>query len=364
MGSLSRCWCTVVALLAVGLAMVAGAATVVHAAVWADGRTRVEVPSWKVVEVTHETNGLELLTAVAPPRRLTRSSGFCPAISPDGHTVAFFTSQGLSVVDVRGGGAARRMGAAGPPASWAGEACSAVGTYRLAWSKDSKWLAFSFSGACPPTNRHCLTGSFIVGADGSGLRRLASGAAYAFSWSPDGRGLAATVKGTSLIAFSTIGGAQRVLSQPGDGVLGAPAWSGDGRLIAFGRHCSGAHRGPGGGDLMCDMTVIAADGTGERTLIHRQGASGPYAEAPAWLSTGELLVSQSYERQGIYAINARTGMIRKVGDQLVEVLTAGPHGTFAYLGSGGLYISDKTGHVLVRHAVFRPEVGFATIWLG
>ena len=364
MGNLSKCWFTVVALLSVASAVVAGAVTVAHADAWATGRTRVEAPSWKVVDVTREIDGLEILAATAPPRRLTRSPGFCPTISPDGRTVAFFTNQGLSVVDVRGGGAARRLGAAGPQASWFGEGCSAVGTYRLAWSKDSKWLAFSFSGACPPTNRHCLTGSFIVGANGSGLRRLASGAAAAFAWSPDGRELAATVKGTSLTVFSTTGGAQHVLSQPGDGVLGAPAWSGDGRLIAFGRHCSGAHHGPGGGDLMCDMTVIVADGTGERTLIHRDGASGPYAEAPAWLSTGELLVSQSYEREGIYAINARTGTSRRVGDQLVEVLTAGPRGTFAYLGSGGLYISDKTGHVLVRHAVFRPEVGSATIWLG
>ena len=144
---------------------------------------------------------------------------------------------------------------------------------------------------------------YVVNADGSGLRNLAriTGPSLFSSqpvWSPDGR---------------TIYFGRYLISTDGSGARKLPyipliaVWSPDGRQIAFVGNRATGLPGPGAAGYKDDseIYVMNADGSGTRRLTHNLGYDG----APAWSPDGRKIAFQSQRRFGgskaeIYVMNA------------------------------------------------------------
>jgi Tol biopolymer transport system component len=187
---------------------------------------------------------------------------------------------------------------------------------------------------------------YVVDADGGGKRVLTRTAwidgpevANGPAWSPDGR----------TIAFLSVrhhnediyvldlgsGQAHRVTRDPADDR--EPAWSPDGRTIAF---VSERIHGPSG--YSRDLYVINADGGGERRLTHDlQGA-----QYPAWSPDGRKVVFSDFGN-GIYVVNADGSGQRRLGPGGPEPQWSPDGRRIAYVdGSSGsfqLYVMNADG---------------------
>jgi Tol biopolymer transport system component len=144
----------------------------------------------------------------------------------------------------------------------------------------------------PPRSGYCGT-VWVMNADGSGQRRLTSGGVpgcgqeWGHAWSPDGRiaivsnPLFPPPPGTPYTNDSKIyvmnadGSGQRRLTSD-TGFEGNPAWSPDGRRIAF----------ASGRDGSSGIYVINADGTEQRLLMP---AAVTYPAQLAWSPNGEKI---------------------------------------------------------------------------
>ncbi len=156
-----------------------------------------------------------------------------------------------------------------------------------AWSRDGRRLAFQRDG-----------GIYVIDADGSGERWLGSG--WGPAWSPDGMSLVFSdaVGGNAHggIFVMNAGGSGRTMLlssdfvQPGDGVI-TPAWSPDGRTIAFVR---------ANWDEPWQLYVMNADGSGPRSLF---GNVFSQAE-PSWSPDGSSIAFETYD--GIASVNVNT----------------------------------------------------------
>ena len=154
------------------------------------------------------------------------------------------------------------------------------------WSPDGRRIAFLRATG---SYRHHGYHLYVVNADGSGLRNLMQIAAVAYFsshlvWSPDGR---------------TIYFGRYLISTDGSGARKLPyipliaVWSPDGRQIAFvGNRATGL---PGPGARSKDdseIYVMNADGSGTRRLTHNVGYDGE----PAWSPDGRKIAFQSHRR--------------------------------------------------------------------
>jgi dipeptidyl aminopeptidase/acylaminoacyl peptidase len=144
---------------------------------------------------------------------------------------------------------------------------------------------------------------YVVDADGGGKRQLTRTAwmdrpevASGPAWSPDGRRIAfLSVRHRNEDVYVLdlgSGQAHRVTRHPADDR--EPAWSPAGRKIAF---VSERFHGPSG--YSYDLYVINADGSGERRLTHDLLA----ASYPAWSPDGRKIVFAVWSN-GIYVVNA------------------------------------------------------------
>jgi Tol biopolymer transport system component len=136
------------------------------------------------------------------------------------------------------------------------------GDFNPYWSPDGRRLVSVVDGQGP----------WIVGADGSGARRLArleiDGYSGPIAWSPDGRTLAFGSAGDgALYTIHTDGTGLRPLTRKGTSdqsgeaaaMVGSAAWSPDGRRIVFAR-------GLPYSDRPSQIEVVAASGRGERRV--------------------------------------------------------------------------------------------------
>ena len=173
-----------------------------------------------------------------------------PAWSPDGRTIAFVRAATHSLELVRANGQRpRRIG---------GERAFDTST-APAWSPDGNWLAITgIDGAL-----------YTVATHGHALRRLTPDRpgtiAWRPAWSPRGGKIAfINLADSALDVVDTVSAHIRVLAARSD-ALSTPAWSPDGRFLAF-------------SDGSAHLEMISSDGRARRVLTH-----GISTDAnPAW----------------------------------------------------------------------------------
>jgi len=202
-------------------------------------------------------------------RRLTRSPAddISPAWSPNGRRIAFVSDRGTTTSDYNTN--IWVMNADGSRPRQLTNSLTAASD--PAWSPDGRKIAFA---AGTYTSQ-----IYVMNADGSHLRlltRARSGGA-APAWSPDGRKIAFTIgaRATSepaddpgkIYVMKRNGTARRNLTRNAVGNSG-PAWSPDGRRIAFSRQSGSSS----------EIYVMNADGSGQKKLTQSPGFNG----SPAW----------------------------------------------------------------------------------
>jgi Tol biopolymer transport system component len=210
--------------------------------------------------LTEERHG-DLWLSSARLARLTQGPGedHSPALSLDRRRVVFLRSGyqarwqdgALHVLDVRTRRARPLKGLRGTSPSWSADGREIVygcghdlcvvriGTGRPrrltrdgnldsdpTWSRDGKWIAFVRAARRRTTLR-------LIRPGGGRTRELPSSSSVGSpAWSPDGRSLAFLV-GRSIVVLSLAAGKTRELVRDDDNRLSSPTWSPDGRQIAY-----------------------------------------------------------------------------------------------------------------------------------
>ena len=197
--------------------------------------------------------------------------GVTPNWSPDGRLIAHAGPKGISLVDVvralNGDASASRALTRSDPTT---------PQEYPDWSSDGSQLLFAGYRRAEGGTSVGSYDIWIINADGTGLRDLTpySSLEYGATWSPDGDQIVfGSLRGSSpdqgedLFVIDTDGTDLRRLTTSGGN--GAPAWSPDGRWIAF---VSSREGNP-------DVYIMQPDGTGLRRLT--TDPRGDYS--PAWL---------------------------------------------------------------------------------
>jgi Tol biopolymer transport system component len=247
------------------------------------------------IYVVASTGGSERLVASARAQRDART----PVWSPDSRNLAFSTLNGIVVASIDGsvqrvtqlGGqsflswapgrrilfsdkdAIRSIDAEGRTPSTLTRVLNDVSPV---WSRRGRRIAFVRG---PEREGAEWIGAevWVIGADGSGARRI--GVGFAPSWSPDGLRLvySARENGRTTVVVQTVGdSAWRVVAY---GV--APRWSPTGSSIAF-----------LGGENRNEVRIVRPDGTGEHVLLGGYGtdvAREKYEFHPVWSPDGSAL---------------------------------------------------------------------------
>jgi TolB protein len=133
------------------------------------------------------------------------------------------------------------------------------------FSPDGKSILFT-------STRGGTVGLWVIGLDGSGLKRLCDGDQA--EWAPDGKRIALR-RAEKIVVRDLESGVERVLTPPDWPHCSGPAWSPDGRMIAF------ACRWEAGNGL---FTVLAEGGAPVK-VYDQQGACEPH-----WSPDGQRLV--------------------------------------------------------------------------
>lgn len=260
---------------------------------------------------------------------LTSGRAAQPAVSPDGRTIAYL-GNGIQLMNPDGSNQRRLVNAAGE---------------RPRWSPDGRRLVYSAENGslCGPTTWNCVfTDVWTVDADGAGARKVLDRAVHPV-WSTAGRrllfrdfvvGESGAVVG-SLKLVSRDGSDVQTLSatEAIDGQRSAPAWSPNGKWIAFNTY------GLDGAYFEHDHTlfVIRPDGSHRREL-----ANGTY---PAWSPNGKLIAFEHDD--GIWVVPLKGKRKRQIAS----------HGDCPTWSPGGKWIAyltnrNKTDSQLV---IVRPD---------
>jgi Tol biopolymer transport system component len=268
-----------------------GQRTLIH------GATR-EPPSWSPdgLKIAFEslrggTTGVYTVNADGSGQRRLARNGRAPAWSPDGRTIAFLSDSKIYLMNADG---SEHRPLTRP---------LTAGKRSLAWSPDGRKLAFLNDEDC--RHQFCFN-LYVVGSDGSGLRNLTSKLAAARSgfgagppasdpaWSPDGRTLAFVRRnaGHGVYVAKADGSGLRNLTPKPVGTYAAPAWSPDGRKLAFVSDRDGNS----------EVYVMNADGSGQRNLTRNPA----YDADPAWSPDGRKIAFASNRdgNSGVYVMNA------------------------------------------------------------
>lgn len=181
---------------------------------------------------------------------------------------------------------------------------------------------------------HHVPQIYVIGADGTGRRRLtsASGASTMPVWSPDGRKIAfvrETGKASVLSVMDADGGSQHSLTDR-EGHVASPAWSPNGRQLVFVDTRVGLSR----------IVLVQSDGTGRRDLAPSQSDQ----RAPAWSPDGKRVGFLANAGQGyleLYVVDADGRNLKQVP---TPVPSLQPDVTdFAWLPDGRLAYTSRSG---------------------
>ena len=219
------------------------------------------------------------------------ASGRSPAFSPDGTRLALtgsattaFNRFELDVLDLAGG--ARRV-----------VAVDAAHAAEPAWSPDGRSLAF--------VGNERLQFDFpavkVVGADGSGERFLGAQLGEAPAWSPRGAWIAYTdtadrSRPTEVHLIHPDGRGDRAIVRLRGLDAWSPAWSPDGRRLAFTVLAAGTARGLG------LLWTVEASGRGAHPLA-----------ADCRFGTGEPDVIRTRDRRAVYALEGDDVVLARDG---------------------------------------------------
>ena len=216
-----------------------------------------------------------------------------------------------------------------------GDASSAAGLFfqaEPAWSPDGRRIAFT-------SRRDGRSHIYVMRVTGTGARRLTSSAPDDSSptWSADGRQIAFTRVGDLYVVASRGGPARRL----GKGVGGEaldPAWSPDGKLIAY------DYRPPG--YSFQEIWVVGADGQRARQVTRLREVS----TRPAWSPDGRRIAFQSDVSGGhaeIYSIGLSGKGLRRETWSRIDTFDPdwSPDGRrIAFSRNGAIWSVDRAGH--------------------
>lgn len=202
------------------------------------------------------------------PRTLVAEAGV-PAWSPDGREIAVEVSAAS--------GSTFTLEVASPEGAIVRTLARGVAFDSPSWSRRGE-IAFERAAA----GRSYPTDVWVVGAGGGGLRRLLANAGGP-AWSPDGKEIAfvRTLRdGSGALEIADADGthARTVLR----GYPANPAWSPDGKTIAY--ETTDAVRRGSSGYVVPQIAVVGVDGSGRRQLTALHGLQGNME--PAWSPDG------------------------------------------------------------------------------
>jgi dipeptidyl aminopeptidase/acylaminoacyl peptidase len=345
------------------IATLSAAKTFDQAAVSPDGKQ----VAW--VEITKE--GSAIFTSVitgGAPRRITATGKTESAVSwsPDSKQIAFLSDAAkpgqlqLYIVSAAGGAPRKLTSVKGFLAS-------------PAWSPDGKTLAFLFienaeRAAGPLVAEKAQTGVIqeavteqrlaLVDSTGSKLRQIspADMYVYEFAWSPDGKSFATTAAHgngdnnwyvAQIYTIPAAGGDMKsIYTPPIDSQIAMPAWSPDGKSVAFISGIMSDEPAVGG-----DIFVVPAEGGEAKNITPGVKAS---ASSLNWPAGGKILFGEDVDGEsGIATVDASSGAIAMLTHEPGQ-LTANGWGTVVSLAADG-----KTAAVIRQSLAHPPE-----IWAG
>lgn len=231
------------------------------------------------------TNAPLTLSTLLSGDVVVNASGPPPPPPPPLSEIAFaaWPNGGIQVINADGTG---------------GRVLTTYSDWNPAWSPDGTKLAFARRG---PSNGAI----FVMGADGSALTRLTSGAFTDVepAWSPDGSRIAFQRNG-GITVMNADGSGQRALTPSGCDFY--PTWSPDGAKIAFASCRAGTQQ----------VFVMNADGSGIRQIT--SDPEGDYF--PRWSPDGAAI---AFEHSSMYGQRSSVYVIRPDGTGLRQVAVLG-----------------------------------------
>jgi dipeptidyl aminopeptidase/acylaminoacyl peptidase len=256
----------------------------------------------------------------------------------------------------------------------------------VAWSPDGRKIAYSVQCEEDFSSSKCVSGPtgttalYTIDRDGSHRRQLvALPAATAFepkirgiTWSRDSRRIAYVANDTFLYTIGSSGGAPRLIAaeRNPDYTLGNPAWSPNGRWIAYGGHC---YLPLLGGDIDCSLVASSSRGTKRRVLLRSPGDTT--VSPPTWTPDSRTVLYGTAARPALFWIDFATARRRRIMRVFATAVTVARDGrSFAFIPGpfGGFAkpaVATMTGQIVARgpKIPFYDSVGTgrnASLWIG